>query len=153
LEGWDCGARFLKDHWQFDWFFRDSHFSHWIWLVAKILTKFSQIFSLFLRLQYFSWKFVIIIWENVSRGGHNFWDYWTIDFWNSCRFLGILVIYLELFLEFLENLHKIPLEFLEFWWNSGIIWDYWTMRNFNYFPFDVSNEYTFLNWEYCKNIF
>ncbi len=31
-----------------------------------------------------------------SRGG-NSWDYSTIDFWNS----------LELFLEFLENLHKI----------------------------------------------
>jgi hypothetical protein len=40
-------------------------------------------------------------------------------------FLGIKWNYLELFLEFLENLHKIPLTFLELFWNSiGIIWDY-----------------------------
>jgi hypothetical protein len=34
------------------------------------------------------------------------------------EFFGIPWNYLELFLEFLENLHKIPLEFLELLWNS-----------------------------------
>jgi hypothetical protein len=37
-------------------------------------------------------------------------------------FLGITWNYLELFLEFLENLHKIPSEFQELLWNSdGIL--------------------------------
>jgi hypothetical protein len=42
-----------------------------------------------------------------------------IDFWNSLGFLEIPWNYLEIFLEFLENLHKIPLEFLE------LLWNYW----------------------------
>jgi hypothetical protein len=44
------------------------------------------------------------------------------------EFFGIPWNYMELFLEFLENLHKIPLEFLE------LLWNYCTIRNFNYFP-------------------
>jgi hypothetical protein len=48
---------------------------------------------------------------NGRRGGNNCWDYGTIDF-------GITWNYLELFFEFLQNLHKIPLEFLELLWNS-----------------------------------
>jgi hypothetical protein len=38
------------------------------------------------------------------------------------EFFGIPWNYLELFLEFLKNLHKIPLEFLELLWNY---WNYW----------------------------
>jgi hypothetical protein len=44
---------------------------------------------------------------------------------DSLGFHGITWNYLELFLEFLENLHITLMEFLELLWNSvGIIWDY-----------------------------
>ncbi len=75
-----------------------------------------------------------------SRGGNNCWDYGTIDFgiiwnyfwnslkicikfhWNSWNYFGI---------------PGIPMELLEF------LWDYCTMRNFNYFPL-ASSLSTFL---------
>jgi hypothetical protein len=50
------------------------------------------------------------------------------------EFLGITWNYLELFMEFLENLHKIPLEFLE------LLWNYWNSNRITGIPLGLLHD-------------